>query len=73
MINFIIVSSKSGDWEALYANGKLVAEGHSLSVRDVLDCINAMLPNTVKIIEIDDEVAEVGMPICLNDLSSAAW
>jgi len=72
MVNFTILSSKSGDWEALYANGKLLAEGHSLNVRDVLDCIDAMLPNTVKSIEIDDEIAEMGMPKNLSDLSSAA-
>jgi hypothetical protein len=33
---FTIVSSSSGDWDGLYHDGKLVTEGHSLSVREVL-------------------------------------
>lgn len=76
MVNFTIISSKSGDWEALYANGKLLVEGHRLYARDVLDSISNIMPNTVKSIEIDDEIAEMGLPIHLSDLPdrrSSKW
>lgn len=64
---FTIVHPESGDWEALYINGKLAAEGHSISVGDVLDCINNVLPNEHKYMIIPDEVAEVGMPQYINE------
>ncbi len=63
---FTLVSSESGDWEALYINGKRVFEGHNIYIIDVLDCINDIFPNEYDEIEVSDEIAEVGMP---NDLS----
>lgn len=69
--DFTIVHPESGDWEALYINGNLAAEGHSLSVRDVLDCINDLLPNNYKYITIPDDVAEIGMPQYINVLNEA--
>ena len=65
---FTIVDPESGDWEALYINGKLAAEGHRLSVRDVLDCIDNILPNEYKYMTISDETAELGMPQYINEL-----
>lgn len=65
---FTIVYPESGDWEALYINGKLAAEGHSLSVGDILDCINNILPNEYKYMTIPDEIAEAGMPQYINEL-----
>ena len=65
---FTIVCPESGDWEALYINGKLAAEGHRLSVQDVLDCIDNILPNEYKYITISDETAELGMPQYINEL-----
>lgn len=65
---FTLVYPESGDWEALYINGKLVAEGHSLSVQDVLDCIDNILPNEYKYITISDETAELGMPQYISEL-----
>lgn len=65
---FTIVHPESGDWEALYINGKLAAEGHSLSVQDVLDCIDNILPNEYKYMTISDETAELGMPQYINEL-----
>lgn len=65
---FTIVSPESGDWEALYINGTLAAENHSLSVRDVLDCIANILPSEIEDVEISDEIAEYGMPEFLNGL-----
>ena len=66
---FTFVTSECGDWEALYINGKLAAEGHSVSVRDVLKAISDILPNKVERYEIPNEVAENGMPENLKDLS----
>ena len=66
---FTIVRPESGDWEALYINGNLAAEGHSLDVRAVLDAIDNILPNNVDTIEILDEVAEMGMPMHLDELN----
>lgn len=65
---FTIVSPECGDWEALYINGVLAAENHSLSARDVLDCIEDIFPSEVESVEIPDEVAERGMPEFLNEL-----
>lgn len=65
---FAIVYPESGDWEALYINGNLAAEGDSLSVQDVLDCIDSILPNEYKYMTISDEAAELGMPQYINEL-----
>ena len=69
---FTIVYPESGDWEALYINGKLAAEGHRLSVRDVLDCIDNILPNEYKYMTISDETAELGMPQYINELDEVS-
>ena len=68
VVNFIIATSEYGDWQGLYINGKLVAEGHEIRAIDVLDCIADILPNKVKYTDIPQEVAEMGMPMYLNDL-----
>lgn len=65
---FTLVSCESGDWEALYINDKLAAEGHNIRVRDVIDSISGILPNEYNEIEIPDEVAETGMPNNLGEL-----
>ena len=65
---FTLVKCESGDWEALYINDKLTAEGHNIRVRDVIDSINGILPNEYNEIEISDEIAETGMTNNLNDL-----
>jgi hypothetical protein len=65
---FTVVTAECGDWQALYMNGKLFAEGHSLSIWDVFACIADILPNEVRSMEIPDEVAEDGMPMLLEDL-----
>lgn len=68
MIDFVRVSPESGDWEALYMDGKLIAEGHSLRVDDVLDAISDVLPNKLSYIEISDEKAEAGFSTNLTDM-----
>ena len=70
MTKFTFVTSESGDWQALYIDGKLAVDGHSVSARDVLDAIADILPNKVERYEIADRVAEIGMPTDLNELSS---
>lgn len=68
-IKFTFVTSECGDWQALYIDGVLAAEGHSISPRDVLDAISDILPNKVESYEISDRIAEDGMPTNLSDLS----
>lgn len=70
MTKFTFVTAECGDWQALYINNKLAVEGHSVNARDVLDAIADILPNKVERYEIRDEVAEMGMPTDLNELSN---
>lgn len=67
---FTFVTSECGDWQALYIYGILVAEGHSISPRDVLDAISDILPHKVERHEIPNIIAEDGMPENLKDLSN---
>lgn len=69
MTKFTFVTAECGDWQALYIDGKLAVEGHSVRARDVLDAIADILPNKVEKYEIANEVAEMGMPTNLNDIS----
>ncbi len=70
MTKFTFVTAECGDWQALYVDGKLAAEGHRVNARDVLDAIADIFPNTVESYEIPDRVAEDGMPVDLTDLSN---
>ncbi len=70
MTKFTFVTAECGDWQALYINNKLAVEGHSVSARDVLDAIANILPNKVERYEIRDEIAEIGMPIYIDELSN---
>ena len=65
---FTKLSPESGDWEAWYLNGKLIAEGHSVRVEDILDALSDILLNTYKTIEISDEKAEEGFEVNLEDM-----
>lgn len=67
---FTFVTAESGDWQGLYIGNKLVAEGHSIRPRDVLDAIANILPNEIKRYEIPDRLAEMGMPMDLSDISN---
>lgn len=58
----------SGDWSALYLNGKLVAEGHNLPPDAVFDAISNVFPNKYHYNEISDEKAEDGFPQNLEDI-----
>ena len=69
MTKFTFVTSECGDWQALYIDGRLAAEGYSISARDLLDAIADILPNKVESYEISDRIAEDGMLTNLSDLS----
>jgi len=60
MVKFTRVSPDCGDWEAWYMDGKLIGEGHHVSVMDLLYAINDIFPNSYEFIYIDDEKAEMG-------------
>ena len=68
MKDFVLVCPESGDWEALYMDGKLIAEGHSIRVMDVLDAISDVLPNKFTYESISDELAEAGFSSNLEDM-----
>lgn len=68
MTKFTFVTAESGDWQALYINDNLAAEGHSVSARDVIDAIAYILPNKIERFTVSDEIAEMGMPTNLNSL-----
>jgi hypothetical protein len=65
---FVRLSPESGDWEAWYMDGKLIAEGHSVRVQDILDEISSVFPNTYKLIEISDEKADEGFSESLEEV-----
>lgn len=70
MTKFTFVTAECGDWQALYIDDKLATEGHSVRMSDVFDAIADILPNKVERYEIRNEIAEMGMPTDLNDLSN---
>lgn len=66
-VNFTFVCADHGDWEGLYADGKLVAEGHYIRAISVLDAIADILPNSVEHIYVSEDVA-IALPRHLKDL-----
>ena len=68
MKDFVLMSPTSGDWEAWYMEGKLIAEGHEVSAQDFLDAIADEFPNKVTHMEISDEKAEEGFSEDLSDM-----
>jgi hypothetical protein len=69
-MKFTLVHPESGDWEALYINGKLVRETHRIDAWEVLECIKKNLVCEIESVEISDEAAEIGMPALLSDLNN---
>ena len=66
-VKFTFVHADSGDWEGLYADEKLILEGHSVRAVDVLDAIADILPNSVEHIYVSEDAASL-LPECLEDL-----
>lgn len=50
------IKPESGDWVAMYVNGKKVAEGHSLDEYEVVEALGLTYTSD----EISDEAAENG-------------
>lgn len=73
MTDFVLVSPESGDWEAWYMDGKLIAEGHEVRASDLLDAISNVFKNSYKFAEIDDDTAEMGFPEELKDLGEIKY
>lgn len=67
-MRFTLVRPEGIDWEALYIDGKLAVESHSISAWHVLKCLEKKFGCEFKQIEIGDEVAEMGMPALLSEL-----
>ena len=67
-MKFTLVRPECSDWEALYIDGKLAVESHSLSAWHILKCVEIYLGHEFERIEISDEIAEMGMPTLLSDL-----
>lgn len=65
---FTVLYPECGDWEAWYLNGKLIAEGHSVSAENLLHAISDIFPNTIENIEISDEKAECGFTKYLDGM-----
>jgi len=65
---FVVVEPECGDWIALYLNGELIAEGHSLSVTDLLDAIAEVFPNTIDWKTVSDDYAESGFHRLLSEV-----
>jgi hypothetical protein len=68
MNEFVNVVPECGDWEAWYLNGKLIVEGHSVSGWNMLDALADVFSNTIRTVEISDEVAEMGFTENLEDM-----
>lgn len=71
-VDLAIVSPECGDWEALYINGKLIDENHRLRIEKVLNYLGQFLPISLVRINVSDEIAEMGMPQNLSELTTAS-
>lgn len=71
-IDLAIVSPECGDWEALYANGRLIDENQRLRVEQVLSHLGQFLPISLVHIYVPDEVVEMGMPQDLSEWTIAS-
>ena len=68
MTKIEIVSSDSGDWEALYVNDVLITEAHSLRPAEVLYAIQDYFPHKFIYSFVSDERAEEGFPLDRKEL-----
>lgn len=68
-INITRVYPECGDWEALYIDGILTSEDHRLRIDKVIRSLMQFLPIHYVSKEISDDIAEIGMPKYLEELS----
>lgn len=59
----------AGDWEGLYIDGKLYAEGHSLRASDVLDALD--IPTETVTVDEEWMEDEGQLPDSLKDVKAA--
>lgn len=60
-VTYVTNNEGAGDWEGLYVDGKLVAEGHSISVEEVLrNLIPAELTSLDVVSLTDEQMEELG-------------
>lgn len=69
-MKFTLVRPESGDWEALYVDGKLVKENSRLSAFQILKCVKKIFGCEFRSVRVKDEVAEIGMPELLSEIDS---
>lgn len=67
-IDVVMVYPECGDWEALYINGVLATEGHSVRIDEAVESLGQRVPIIYYKRKIPDEVAEMGMPKYLDDI-----
>jgi len=71
-VSLIIVADEFGEWEGIYANGWLFAEGHSISMVDWIDLIKAYryFSGDVKIYEVASEWLEKegSLPVIFEEI-----
>lgn len=63
-----VVSSESGDWHGLYANGRLFFEGDEIPVHKVVGCVYQFFPLDMVEWEIPQDIAEKGLPKNIEDI-----
>jgi len=65
----VVVSAECGDWDALYINGDLAFEGHSIHWSHFASALGI----EYNAVEVTDEYAERGMPGRLGDIPGEAF
>lgn len=73
-VDEVVIVSGAEDWEGLYIDGKLVSEGHSIRVHDVLDALGVTLTR----INLDDKQESQlerkgSMPKTLKGVQKTKW
>jgi hypothetical protein len=68
-MKFTLVRPESGDWEALYVDGKLAIEDQRLSAFQILKCVKKIFGCQFESVRIGDGAAEADMPESLSDLT----
>lgn len=69
MRTFTFVNSE--DWTALYMDNALLAEGHSISAKDLLDAISVVFPNEIEYFKVKDGDFLSNTFTSLSDLKKA--
>lgn len=65
----LVTDEEYGDWQALYINGQLVDEAHTLQARDILQAIEGLTIESVELFSIESFPTGRGEPF-LNDYTN---